>query len=322
MAVVYRWYAAIPFDRRGDTGKERPERKMYVIQSDRLRIEIAEPATVAEMTTRFDYTGFVTQVVLDDAVYFAATEPRSARVPSSGGRGLCSAYRFDVMKEAKCGAWVPRLGVGLIQKPDEEGFCNNRRYPCLPFRSEVVDKTPSQIAFCTLPKACMGYAAETTRRLWVEENHLVMTATLRNVGEKEIDFCEYCHNFLTMDGLAVGPDYQLELPQVERLKEHVVAGPFGKTFYEIGLHNIRPKAYSAGFAVFDVPQRDIARSVPFTWRLSHDDAGIAVQGTEDFRPHELCVWCKDHMLCPEVNYRAVVAPGECVTWRRKWTFTD
>lgn len=293
---------------------------MYTIQSDRLRVEIADPMDAQKMTARFDCTGFITDVVLDKSVYFAATEPRSAKIPTSGGRGLCSAYRFDVMKEARVGEWVPRLGVGLIQKTDEGAFQNNRRYPCEPFSWEITSYEREQIAFRTLPKECLGYAAWTSRRLWVEENHLYMTMELRNTGEKEINFLEYCHNFLTMDGLAVGPDYLLELPQVRNLRENVMAGPFGEIYYDIGTHSLRPKAYSTGFAVFDVGEKDFEESIPFVWRLSHDDAGIAVEGTEYFRPSTMCVWCKDHMLCPEVNFGAVAAPGETVTWKRKWTF--
>ena len=76
---------------------------MYTIENDRLRIDIADPLDAEKLTTRFDYTGFITNVVLDKSICFTATEPRSRKHPSSGGRGLCSAYRFDVFQEARIG---------------------------------------------------------------------------------------------------------------------------------------------------------------------------------------------------------------------------
>lgn len=293
---------------------------MFSIESDRLRIEIADPGEAEAWTTRFDYTGFITDVVLDRTVHFAASEPRSRKIPSSGGRGLCSAYRFDAFPEARVGDWVPRLGVGLVQKTEDQNFQNNKRYPCVPFDREIVERTPEKIAFRTLPRECLGYAAETSRRLWVKDNSLFMAMELRNTGSKPIAFQEYCHNFLTMDGLALGPDYQLELPQVRNLRENVMAGPFAGAYYEIGEHSIRPRAYSTGFAVFEIPREDLEPAFPVTWRLSHDDAEIAVEGAEFYQPSGMCVWSKDHMLCPEVSFQAEAAPGETVTWIRKWTF--
>lgn len=288
---------------------------MYVLQSNRLRVEIEEPGQIEKQTSRFDPTCFISEAVLDGAIHFAASEPRNMGVPSSGGRGLCSEFRFDALKEAGPGQWEPKLGVGLLKKEEEK----------LPFRRELAELSGQALSFRTLPEECLGYAAETTRTVRVDENHLFMTIGLKNVGEKEITFLEYCHNFLSVDGMALGPDYKLELPNVLNLEKNVHSGPdFGgkgsAALYEVGAHTISPRFYNPGAAVFDIRGDDIDRELPFQWRLYHAGVKAGVTGTAYFRPAEICVWSYDHMLCPEVNFKATVKPGEEVFWKRRWTF--
>ncbi|MDE7285745.1 MAG: hypothetical protein K2N55_02715 [Lachnospiraceae bacterium] len=296
-----------------------------MLKSNRLRIEIQEPSEVMNFTSRFDPTCFITEVVLDQSMYFAASEPHNMTEDSSGGRGLCSEFRFDAFGEAAVGEWVPKPGIGRLKKVDEKDFVHSRKYIKEPFQHELVDLHDKRISFRTLPEECMGYAVETRRTAAVEENSLFMTIQLKNTGFKEITFREYCHNFISLDGLALGPDYLLELPNAINLQSNVLKGPdFGGTgsrhLYDVEEGAIRPRYHNPGPAVFELQEGDISRKVPFVWRLSHAGAGVSVTGTEYFRPAEVCIWSYDHMLCPEVNFKSTVAPGEEVVWKRQWTF--
>lgn len=298
---------------------------MFILQSDRLRVEIAEPEKVQKLTSRFDSTCFITEVVLDDSIHFAASEPHNMGVPSSGGRGLCSEFRFDALGEVPMGAWAPKLGVGLLKKDEDDKFIHYKEYEKETFRYELLNVQDAAISFKTLSKECFGYAAETTRTAWLEGNSLYMKIQLKNVGKKEITFREYCHNFISIDGMALGADYKLELPNALNLKKNVLLGPdfdgMGSAdLYKVSEHAIRPGFYNPGAAVFDFKDDDIDKETPFRWRLSHAGAKASVTGTEYFRPAEVCVWSYDHMLCPEVNFKATVKPGGEVFWKRQWTF--
>lgn len=298
---------------------------MFVLKSDRLRVEIANPEDVKKATSRFDPTGFISEIILDGTYYFAASEPHNVRDPSSGGRGLCSEFRFDGLSEVQVGQWAPKFGVGLLKKPDQEKFVHYKQYEkrCYPW--ELVDLYDSGITFRTLPIECLGYAVQTTRTLQVMGNSIYMTVALKNLGNRPVTFREYCHNFLSLDGMALGPDYKLELPNAKNLQEHIFAGPsFGGSgsaaLYEVRGNTISPRFHNPGPAIFDFRENAIADSVPFVWKLSHHGAGLVVEGMEFFRPAEVCIWSYDHMLCPEVNFKASVKPGEEVFWKRKWTF--
>ena len=63
-----------------------------VLNSDRLKVEIAEPGIFPADTSRFDWCGFITSINLDGAHEFCAAEPTNLVHPSTGGIGLCNEY--------------------------------------------------------------------------------------------------------------------------------------------------------------------------------------------------------------------------------------
>lgn len=297
---------------------------MYFLKNGRLDIVVADPLQVQKITSRFDPTCFVEEVILDGRIHFAASEPHNRNVPSSGGRGLCSEFLFEGPTEAENGEWTPKLGVGLLRKKGEI-FSPFQRHEKDPYENQCLEYMPDRIKFVTRAKECMGYAAETSRELQVSGNTLEMTVRLKNTGCRKLIFREYCHNFLSIDGLALGPDYELELPSVRRLMENVLAGPdFQGTgspaLYEVEGQRIRPRFYNPGPAVFDFGRGDIDDCTPFVWKLRHRGVKAAVTGRECFRPSAGCVWSCDHMICPEISYGASVNPGEEVVWKRCWSF--
>ena len=293
---------------------------MYYLNTERLRVELADPAELLPLTTRFDPTGFVSEVILDRSVRFCASEPRNMKSPSSGGRGLCSEFRFDSSGEAEIGGYFPKFGVGLLKKVKDEAFCSYRKYEYIPFEHVVEQFGETEILFRTLPMPCLGYAAESTRRVIVEGNCIIMEMGLHNVGERPFTVREYCHNFISLDGMALGPDYVLTLPGGLHMNQRVLLRPEGAKLFEISGHTARPRHGSFTSASFSLDKGDISDETPFIWCLHHDSANITVEGTEFYRPVEMNIWANDHMLCPEINFYGDLRPGEQCTWKRQWKF--
>ena len=293
---------------------------MYYLNTERLQVELADPAELLPLTTRFDPTGFISEVILDKSVRFCASEPRNMKSPSSGGRGLCSEFRFDPSGDVQVGEYFPKLGIGLLKKAAEEQFCFYRKYEYIPFEHTVEQNGETEIVFRTLPLPCLGYAAESVRRVTVEENRILMEMRLYNVGERGFTIREYCHNFISLDGMALGPDYSLTLPGGLHMDQRVLLRPQGAELFGINGHTVRPRHGSFTSASFNLEAGDIRDETPFTWRLRHDSADITVEGTEFYRPVEMTIWANDHMLCPEVNFQGSLLPGQSCQWKRQWEF--
>lgn len=295
---------------------------MITLQSDRLRVELAAPGTAPADGFRFDHAGMITEVVLDGRTWFCASEPKNLSHPTSGGRGLCNEYRCDLCEGTAVGEYFPKFGVGLLRKEEEGRFVFHRKYrDRVPFPVDVTHDG-RQVVYVTQPLECQGYALRTTKTVTVEENTVTMTILAENVGEETISMEEFCHNFISIDGMAIGSDYRLELPQCpdlgrERLNNRSGTRPGsmrgngrGLTFCE----------YSAIDTDLAIDPTLIADEVPFHWQLSHLGARASVACREGFRPSMIAIWAVDHMCCPEIIHGFELPPGQTHEWTRQWRF--
>lgn len=294
---------------------------MITLKSSCLRVEIAEPGEHPNDGVRFDRAGFITEVVLNNERQFCANEPKNLAHPSTGGRGLCCEMMLDLSAQAEVGGQYPKFGVGLIRKENEEPYLFFGKYQIDHFPVEYAC-TESTAQFRTKALPCMGYALNQSKAISVEGNCLTVEYELENVGEKTICLEEYCHNFLSIDGMAISPDYVLEIPG---LKDYGSA----PTHYRGNGHELNLIGHGRGFtfaraepAVFEFPAQVAAQTAPFVWKLSHKGARAHVLGEESYVPTRVNVWGTDHLISPEFIQRIELAPGEQASWTRKLTFVD
>ena len=274
---------------------------MFTLSSPRLRVEVSEPGENPNVSLRFDHAGYISDVVLDGAYHFCASEPKNLDHPSSMGRGLCSEWCFDVSGEAKVGEYFPKFGVGLIRKEEDYKYVFHKAYKDVRFFPVKFEHTEDTAVFVTEGVPCLGYAMRSIRRITVQDDTITMVTEAQNVGEKDIHMREFCHNFMSIDGMALGSDYHLSMPHV---RGH------GLTFCEFSA--------IATDVAFD--GADIEDKVPFVWKLRHDGAKMWCQAEDYYHPFRVAVWAVDHIVAPEVNHTFSIAPGESHSWKRVWAF--
>lgn len=296
---------------------------LNTIKSDRLTVELTSPGTPPNDHFRFDRTGYVTEVTLDDGTRFCASEPRNLAHPSSNGRGFCSCNRWDVSEEVGVGEYFPIIGVGLIKKPDENKYRQFLRYDegFIPFeiKSEIAENIAT---YAVLPMECRGYAFHETRVIKVIGNRLENRVTLYNCGQKPAGIMEYCHNFISIEGMAVGPDYTIEFPQIGDLtgKAFEEAERGGETNFEGFGKGFRMKRYEPQPYSVALDDYSFYTGEPFRWRVSNAAAGAYVEGTDNIKLSRVKIWTSDHMVCPEIYQRFTIEPGEVLEWSRTLEF--
>jgi hypothetical protein len=295
---------------------------MITLKSNRLRVEIAEPGEAPNTTCRFDRAGFITDITLDGSTWFCASEPKNLIHPSSGGRGLCNEYQCDVSREAQIGEYFPKFGVGLIQKEADEKYIFYKKYTSLkPFPIDI--KTASDcVVFNTRPETCLGYALSCNKTIKIHDNCLQIDTEVNNTGEKDIEISEYCHNFLSIAGMAIGPDYRLEFPTLKQKSagKEALIGRNGGILPVIGDgKNFTFSEFNAKASLFPVDM-GAAPVSPFSWRLTNSAAKAFVEETDDFKPAGVSVWAIDHIVSPEVFNHFIVKSGESKKWARQWKF--
>lgn len=299
---------------------------MITLQNETLRVEIAEPGEHPNDGVRFDRAGFITEVILNNERHFCANEPKNLAHPSTGGRGLCCEIKLDLCDEAKVGERYPKLGVGLIKKEEEAPYCFFAKYDIDYFPVTFsADKT--SVEFVTEPIPCMGYAVRQKKKISICDNTLTVEYYMENVGEKTIDTQEYCHNFISIDGMAVSPDYVISTPQLRDYGNEAFKSV--SVGHEGEATNIIGNGHGFTFAKNDVEVslaapdlNGISNEVPFKWSFAHKGAKAHIDYEESYVPDYLAIWTADHIVSPEFMSRITLAPGESTSWSRKLTFVD
>lgn len=292
---------------------------MIYLLSDRLRVEVCEPGEAPNTTYRFDRAGFVSEVTLDGNTRFCATEPNNLWHPSSGGRGLCSEILFDVSDQFEIGEAFPKLGVGLLKKTKDSPYCFYEKYEAESF-PVTVETTSSSAVFKTAAIPVRGYAAEQTKRVEVHGNQLIFTMQITNTGDKTLHIREYCHNFFSIGGMAIGDAYQIDLPCVSGVVLGDLKSSEGADNYKGTASGIQIRSYSDQYAIIKFHPSQFKEELPFCWELYNSAAKASVACAESFLPAGLAVWCVDHMVSPEVFHDFALPCGETETWRRSYSF--
>ncbi|MGT2800241.1 hypothetical protein [Streptococcus marmotae] len=294
---------------------------MIVLTNDRLRVEISEPGERPNDTFRFDRAGFISEVTLDGDTHFCANEPMNLRHLSSGGRGLCCEFSGDFSSGATVGEFFPKLGVGLIKQDSDLGYQFAHKYDEVEPYPVTMKHTQTSASFVTKAVPCLGIAATIKKTIIIEENRVTLKATITNVGDKVIETEEYCHNFLSIDGMAISPDYRLELPDMPDLGQQGLEG-FGGYDHNNFVADGKAIAFKqcetdVSLSVLPIPKTD---KTTFTWTLLHKGAKASVTGIDEVQPTSLLLWATDHIVSPEIIQKITVAPGQSFNWKRSWIF--
>ncbi len=296
---------------------------MILLDNGTLRVEMCTPGEHPSDGSRFDRAGFITEVVLKNEMHFCASENRNNNHPTTHGRGLCCEFRYNGWADAKVGERYPKIGVGLILKEDEESYAFYKKYDIHPYPVEWTE-TENAVEFRTGALPCCGVAVTQYKKISIEGNTLTIDCELTNVGEKPLETGEYCHNFINIDGYAIGPEYRLDLPCMKDFGHEAVINRYtqapsnliadGKGFTFSG--------YDGKIIITSVSTDGMSSEMPFRWSLSNKAAKAGIYAEDFYTPSSVTFWITDHLFSPEFIQTISLAPGETAKWTRKMTFTD
>jgi hypothetical protein len=313
------------------------------IRSERLTVEIAEPDSVYN-GTRFDWTGFITQVELDKKHTFCVPESYTPG-EGTGGWGICNEFGNEKAvgyEDARPGEPFPKLGIGLLKRPNSAPYNFLRLHEIVQHFPIEVQTSEAEARFVVEPLDCRGYAARLIKTVGVHDNWLEIAYKLENVGTRPIDTHEYAHNFIGIDKNLLGPDYCLRLPYPIRLEN--LAGAFRKMAPPILrllpgflLDRLIARIALPGMKVVQIEGNEIGfRATPskplycrplgfsktdsFQWEITHRSSGVGLREYDDFNPSRVVVWGTTHVLSAEIYVDIRLQPGETQTWLRRYEF--
>lgn len=286
---------------------------MITIASDRLRIDIDEPDAKRE-TPRFSRAGFVRQVVLDGRHPFCGEEGVSQVGFTTGGAGLCQEFGIEGpcgFDDCLPGEDFPKVGVGLLRRPDLRRYRLFHRYACTPY-AVTAEAAGDRARFIVHPMPCRGYALRMTQDLVAEGDRLVIDCRVENLGERSLVLEEYRHDFIAPGGRGAAPEQTLtfDRPLVARWPHQAMG--LSEDGRVLTVVPPRPRSYERAV--------DLEATGPTSWTFHDPATGLVMTHTTDRPWTRFNCWVGHQSFSPEAFVTVPCRPGETVSWRRIYGF--
>lgn len=284
---------------------------MLYLENNRLKVSIQEPGEIYE-GSRFDWTGFISQIVLDERVSFCVPE-QLEEGKGTGGLGFCNEFGLDKpigYDDIKPGKSFPKIGVGLLKKQSQEEYDFFNSYDVTPLNIDIT-QTEDAVTFDLTSSTESGYGYRLVKKISLKVNRLTLSYELTNTGTKPINTNEYSHNFIGMNNQSVGSDYQLTLSNMESID--IAVGSISKDGNQLTWNETPEADFYASIDWKEIP-------ADYNWDLFNHEIGAGVKEVSDFIPSKVALWGYTHVVCPELFIDINLEPGETKQWERVYEF--
>ena len=286
----------------------------HLLKSKNLEIHIDLPDENYNFS-RFDWSGKIAAVKFQNSPLTIA-ERTDIVNDTAFGKGFYNEFGIDTalgFEEAAIGEWFHKIGVGVLQKEDDE-YLFHKKYEIKPAHFKITTAPNTTVINCT-SATVNGYAYVLNKEIALQESGFTINYTLENTGEKDIRTTEYVHNFMSINKALIGSDYALKFPfelKPERfgdtvnLEQKVVLGP-----NEVGFKGMPNEQ-------FFFSNLSGGEQVDATWELLNHKHKIGISETGNFKTNKVNLWGWKHVISPELFIPIFIRPSESMEWSRTY----
>lgn len=267
---------------------------------------------------RFDWSGVIYDLEYNNHHYFGKWFDRYEPTLHDAIMGPVDSFNPIGYDEAKTGEGFLRIGVGILEKPDEPRYAFTTPYKILNSGTWKVKKKSSGITFVhELTSEKYQYAYTKTVSLTQGKPELVIVHTLKNKGTTPLETDVYNHNFFVMDKQATGPDFIVKFPFAPQGE---YKGKVEKGAIE-GKNLVYKDVISKGefFAVSPLTGYSNTET-DYDFRIENTKIGAGVRITGDKPIVKFVYWSAAATLCPEPYVNVKVDPLKDITWTIRYEF--
>ena len=164
--------------------------------------------------TRFDWSGVIGSVKYKGHEYFGYWKETHDPLFHEDLTGPVEGYIKPGLgyEEAEPGGKYVRIGVGIIEKPDEEAYSFRNSYKLLDHGKWTLDHGDDWISFRHELNSDIGYSYIYQKIIKLKANGFTIEHKLQNTGEKPIETDQFNHNFFMIDGTHSGTAFNISFP--------------------------------------------------------------------------------------------------------------
>jgi hypothetical protein len=285
------------------------------------KLYLPDPVKGYYRATRFDWSGVIYSLQYKGHEYFgqwvakpdpllheSITGPAESFDTSGGGPGYA---------DAKPGDTFIRIGVGVVEKPEEASFSPFRTYKVLDAGIWKVKKGKDWIEFSQTLRDKSGYAYVYTKRISLihRKPQLVISHTLKNIGSKVIETTQFNHNFFMIDHLPSGPGITVRFPFELR-----VVRDFRGFLEARGRELVFLKGFEGQQSTQSLLEGFGPNAKDYEFAIENQNAGAGVRVTGDRPIVRLNFWTRKETVCPEPFVQMRIPPGKAEKWELRYEF--
>lgn len=284
----------------------------FYLDNGTVKVRILYPNGVKYDRTRWCHAGFIQDVWYKGIRFSEYERNRHGEQLTSEGGGLCCQFVPIAPEEAVPGKYtlLPGVGSGIYHSPNaaQDRLDMHKRLDI------KVSHGNDYAIFETKTPTVDGFAYFEMREIKLDGSEIIEKVTFTNNGEKEIHTQEFCHNFLSLAGEEISPNYILEVPAAD-VPEGFQSNAM---VYRDGCFTF--SRYPDKACYFDDKSNTKSCS-DYAWIMRTKTGKAFCYGKVDFTPVRVSVWSDYYTLCPEMFVAIDLKPGESTSWQRTWGFS-
>lgn len=283
-----------------------------------MKLFLPDPEKGLYRATRFDWSGIIGSLKYKDHEYFGYWKNTHDPKIHEDLTGPAESYNdsgpgFD---EAGPGGKFIRIGIGVIEKPDNKPFEIFKTYDIVDHGIWDVEKGKDWIEFKQTLESDIGYGYVYTKRIQLKTDGpgFIMTHVLENTGAKTIKTDQYNHNFFMIDGQLSGPAIHVEFPYDISTENDL------RDAMEIKGKDLRfIKDFAKGESIW-MEFKGYGNAVDdHHVAVKNEKTGAGVRFRVDKPLYKMVFWACQTTYCPENFIMIHVEPGKTDKWTSEYT---
>ena len=282
-----------------------------------MRLLLPDPDQGSYRATRFDWSGIISSLKYQGHEYFGYWKSTHDPYIHEDLSGPAESYQDPGLgyEEAKPGDGFIRIGVGILEKPDEVEYRWSDTYKIIDHGKWKTKVRKDRVRFRHSLQSDFGYGYIYTKTIVLNDKKpgFSIIHSLKNTGAKSIETDQYNHNFFMIDQAKSGPDLEFTFPfeakTSDDLKGYMKLEKNKLSF----IKPLRNNHVWMEFTGFGSTPEDHQVMV------MNKKTGAGIQLKVDQPLHRMVFWACETTYCPENFIMLSVLPGEEIKWISDYT---
>jgi hypothetical protein len=281
-----------------------------------MKVFLPDPEKGIYRATRFDWSGVIGSAKYGGHEYYGYWKQTQDPMIHEDLTGPVEGYiePGPGYREAAPGEGFIRIGVGIIEKEEEEEYTWSKTYKIMDHGSWKVQNGADWVKFTQEINSDFGYGYVYMKTIRLKDDGFLISHRLVNTGEEPIETDQFNHNFLMIDGQESGPAFTINFPYTVSTESDL------KDLMEIRDKELR--------FLKELDQETIwlrihgYSSDPQDHRVTvqNRETGAGVTWTVDRPLYDMVFWACASTLSPENSVWISVNPGQEESWTAEYTF--